>query len=643
MGRPLSVTVFCGGRGSSSILRDLVRRHDVELTLVINAYDDGLSTGALRRLIPGMLGPSDFRKNLAHLLALHSRQQFDLVRIIEHRLPAGFSSADLDRLVAFLAGRRRSPKAEMAPLFAGLEPRLLARLGAYLAAFRDYRAAHDPTFSLDDCALGNLLFAGAYLVNGRRFNAAVRDLTAAMGCHARLVNVTGGENRVLVGLKEDGEILASEAAIVGPQSAARIAGIYLLDEPLAADEIRALAPLSFEEKRRRLEAREVPAHLSPEAREAIEGADILVYGPGTQHSSLLPSYKTIGVREAIARSRARVKALVVNLRADHDIQALGAADVAALALSALGDPENERGSITHVLAGARPDGAGPYPGGARPEGGRFRGAAWIEDRFENEASPGIHNGHRTVSTLLALFRRTLGEERETLELFVDLRERAPAAPLVVQELSELDWGRRFSRVHLVLNGAPLPEVHLPAPLSMAAADRGAVFSEVEAFRAWLERGTSDYLVTLAGDGEYRLSDVLVAVEVLQSGPFGAVFGSRNQSRRQMAGSLAYAYGESKTLYWGSWLGAYVFSGLFALRYRHLSSDPFTAFRVYRRSALEGVRVTGAIATGADVSKLLLGAGIEIAEIPIYYRTFKGFTNVRTRLSRGLRNAIASFT
>ena len=30
-------------------------------------------------------------------------------------------------------------------------------------------------------------------------------------------------------------------------------------------------------------------------------SDIVVYGSGTQHSSLLPSYKTRGVREAIER------------------------------------------------------------------------------------------------------------------------------------------------------------------------------------------------------------------------------------------------------------------------------------------------------------------------------------------------------
>src|SRR5256885_7690099 len=34
------------------------------VTLLVNGYDNGRSTGALRRFLPGMLGPSDFRKTL---------------------------------------------------------------------------------------------------------------------------------------------------------------------------------------------------------------------------------------------------------------------------------------------------------------------------------------------------------------------------------------------------------------------------------------------------------------------------------------------------------------------------------------------------------------------------------------------------
>jgi 2-phospho-L-lactate transferase/gluconeogenesis factor (CofD/UPF0052 family) len=72
----MKVAVFCGGRGSATIIRELLRSTEVHLALLVNAYDDGLSTGALRNFIPGMLGPSDFRKNFSYLLDLYSDEQY---------------------------------------------------------------------------------------------------------------------------------------------------------------------------------------------------------------------------------------------------------------------------------------------------------------------------------------------------------------------------------------------------------------------------------------------------------------------------------------------------------------------------------------------------------------------------------------
>ena len=71
---------------------------------------------------------------------------------------------------------------------------------------------------------------------------------------------------------EDGEILASEAAIVGPQSPSRIVALYLLDSRLDDATLAELAPLDFAEKRRRLAALDRPVELSPEARATLAEA-----------------------------------------------------------------------------------------------------------------------------------------------------------------------------------------------------------------------------------------------------------------------------------------------------------------------------------------------------------------------------------
>ena len=58
------ITIVCGGSGSINIQKGL---HDIcnklPINLLINGYDDGKSTGVLRKMFPGTLGISDFRKN----------------------------------------------------------------------------------------------------------------------------------------------------------------------------------------------------------------------------------------------------------------------------------------------------------------------------------------------------------------------------------------------------------------------------------------------------------------------------------------------------------------------------------------------------------------------------------------------------
>ena len=65
--QPFNVVLFSGGRGSAALARQLVASPSVHLTIVINGYDDGASTGEVRRLLGDSLGPSDFRKNASNL------------------------------------------------------------------------------------------------------------------------------------------------------------------------------------------------------------------------------------------------------------------------------------------------------------------------------------------------------------------------------------------------------------------------------------------------------------------------------------------------------------------------------------------------------------------------------------------------
>ncbi len=160
------VSVFCGGRGGSNLIREFLRRSDVELNALINAYDDGLSTGELRGFIPGMLGPSDFRKNLANFLHWHSNYQYALTRLLEFRIPEINQENEVASLKDWAAlgsdagGSRVSER--LRPVLLELD-RMSPRVRGYLAAFFEYQDCQGQAFEFGDCSIGNLIFAGAYL------------------------------------------------------------------------------------------------------------------------------------------------------------------------------------------------------------------------------------------------------------------------------------------------------------------------------------------------------------------------------------------------------------------------------------------------------------------------------------------------
>ncbi|UQR61351.1 2-phospho-L-lactate transferase CofD family protein [Bradyrhizobium sp. C-145] len=640
--KQVKVALFCGGRGSATIIREFLRQPDVELTLLVNAYDDGLSTGALRKFIPGMLGPSDFRKNLSYLLDLYSDQQYALRSLVELRLSAEFGKADEAALRTFVRTESHEDLDEQfVALVKKLDPPTLAGLRRHLGIFLDYAQSSPERFDFRDCSVGNLIFAGAYLENGRNFNAAVREIGRLVDSQAVLVNVSNGENRILAGLKADGQLLPREADVVGVQSEVPIVDTFFLESAILPHEWDAVSNRSLSEKVSWLKQREAPIQLSPEARYAIEQADIIVYGPGTQHSSLLPSYRIAS--DALRRAPAKMKAFVTNLEPDNDIQQWTVESLVDQALRYAGDSENRHQAITHVLINNPGTlvNALRFSDDSLAKAGVHRGASLIVDEFGLGDTYKVHNGYALVQKLLDIWEDDGAvKHKPSLRIFVDLFNRTSAAQGLIEEFLEISWSD-FSKVCLRFNVISVDKRNLPPNVSIETTHHRGSFPEVSEVKSWIDDGDTDFLVTLIGDGEYRFGDVKTSVAALRDSIFGAVYGSRTQSRRQFNSSLRAAYGEQNLLFWLSRTGAFLLTVLFVMRFGLIFSDPLTGFRVYRRKHVEclaqlkdSVRLTP-----ASISKQLIANYVEIAELPVRYRTFKGFSKSRWRLKRGFLNLV----
>jgi len=615
------IVLFCGGRGSATIIRALLRQTDIELTLLVNAYDDGLSTGALRNFIPGMLGPSDFRKNLSYLLGNYSNAQYALRNLMEYRLPAASGAREIESLARFARDNDATLLEE--PLkgwFAQLPAPLSTRLRALLGRFFDHAASADASFDYRDCSLGNLVFAGAYLQCGRDFNAAAAQVGDLVGSRARLLNVSSEQNRVLVGLKQDGTYLSCEAEIVGPQSPVPITNLYLLEQRLTDTETQVLGGRDLAGKQAYLTERDAVPPLSPAAAQAIAGADVILYGPGTQHSSLLPSYRI--ARQALTAAPAPVKAMVMNLGTDNDIQGLTASAIMDLAL-------DHGAAISHVLLDESTD--LPLAG---LEGATYRGAQVLRGTFTTPARPGLHNGTAIVESILSA-RAGSGSDTASIEIFADIHNRSVASDELVEEFLEMNW----MGANLVLNRV--------APCGgdgISTAQLEGLFPEIGYLRDWLRQGSSDYLVLMTGDGAYRFRDVQAIIRLLeQQQSLGGVFGSRTQSRRQFITSIRSAYGEHRVLYWLGKVAAFFLSFIFYLRTGVIFSDPLTGLRVFRRQRLAHLPdLAHGQSAPLAIVRQLIRHGVEVAELPVIYRTYSGFTDPYWRIRRGLRNLASLF-
>src|SRR3954465_12157438 len=111
------VVLFSGGRGSGALMRQLISRAGVSLTIAINGYDDGASTGEVRRFLGDALGPSDFRKNASRLARLLRSCPPALIDLLDLRLDPGLAEADTGaRLASAVRGEQSGLDPRLAPV-----------------------------------------------------------------------------------------------------------------------------------------------------------------------------------------------------------------------------------------------------------------------------------------------------------------------------------------------------------------------------------------------------------------------------------------------------------------------------------------------------------------------------------------------
>jgi len=398
----LNVVVLNGGRGASTIIPSLLERQRLYVTSIVNAYDDGKSTGTIRRFF-GMLGPSDIRKVQALMLPKNDPDYENYVTLFQYRYPLDCNREDvLKQLKLFLD----SESIELIGIRLNnvrVRKKLKFFLAEFLKGLNTIEKARQEQFDFADCSIMNCLYAGAFLTSNRNIEQATKNIDQLFQLSGTVLP-TSIEDKKLVAQRENGEILYSEAEIVELRSNVRIKQIYLLDQILDKS---TFATMDNNEQHSYLERHHCYVGVSPGVRLALQRAEIIIYAAGTQHSSLYPTYMSAGLAESISNNHSALKVFITNIGADYETPRYKASDYifGAYRYLNLSDERNysmeELFDVIFVNQSHFKDDETYVE--YDEEGFHDISIPHLVDVFESEDNPGKHNGTKVVKIILDLY------------------------------------------------------------------------------------------------------------------------------------------------------------------------------------------------------------------------------------------------
>jgi 2-phospho-L-lactate transferase/gluconeogenesis factor (CofD/UPF0052 family) len=283
---------------------------------------------------------------------------------------------------------------------------LEAALREFLMSLGPIERVFGTPFSFSDCAMMNIVYAGAFLLFRRDMEQATLFIDRLFKLRGAVLP-TSIEDKKLMALREDGQVLYSEAEIVELRSNVRIENIYLLDNYVDRNRFD---PLDVSEKRFFLERHHCPVRVSAAVERALRQADIIVYSAGTQHSSLYPTYMSTGLARTISYNKTALKVFVTNVGADYETPDYKASDYVRGAYRYLNSAEPRaipmQDLIDVILINQSHLKSSETYVQYDEEGFVDVPVRRIVDVFESASSPGKHDGAKLVDKILELYEQT---------------------------------------------------------------------------------------------------------------------------------------------------------------------------------------------------------------------------------------------
>jgi 2-phospho-L-lactate transferase/gluconeogenesis factor (CofD/UPF0052 family) len=641
----VNVILFSGGRGSRVLSKSLINNARINLTVVINGYDDGASTGEIRKFLGNCLGPSDFRKNANRLARELRTCNVSLIDLLELRLPKGCDSQEAIRFLRFPENPNSGGSdffADLRNLFRNLDASTAHSVTQLFQRFENELRITGQPFSFSDCSLGNLVFAGCFLEKGKDFNSAVDFYCSMLNLPSGLIeNVTDGTNAYLVAVDRENRLLASEADIVNAKNRNYVKDIYLIDRALTAEEIEALRFADPESIAQLLQKRSIPLSLNPRLIKKIEAANLIIYSPGTQHSSLFPSYLTPGLGAEIAKNLMAIKLLVTNVQEDAEIPDASAVDIIEKAVRYLKEKNLKQIPtpclITHYLINNRnveTPGEAAYVPLGRLE--NLEDPRMIRIANYEEGITGQHDPEKVLTP----FVESILTRRKIQSVAVLLLGTESLNKICQTVLEVLRAGIDQYPVSAVFfyQSPDSPNEQftsaIPFPLINIRSEAGNQFKTI------LQRQDFDYVILFECSGMYVGNDIVNLISLLGYGRLDAVWGSRRLSIRDIHASYKFRYRHNIVLGAISYVGSHFLSILYLLLYGRYISDTLSGLRALKPNYLRDIPFDLEDKTfNQQLLSILLKNRADIFETPVQFFPISPEQVRRTSVWEGLKSIL----
>lgn len=288
----MNIVIFSGGTGSTNLIKGLKQfsNYNVHITNLVNAYDDGLSTGVCRQICD-VLGPSDIRK-CQYIQYINSNQIIDkrIVSLFEDRfdLP-GNTDAQCQFCIDLLY---KMDFKEFSDVF----------IQAIMDFFSYAKQKIDCFPKYKNFNIANIIYSAMFKKYG--YQSTIDYFKKFLNISDDVI-LNSYDNLTLNAVTKDGSTLSDEASIVGYNNKNDIIDkiVFLKNNEIVSS-----------------------PNISAESILAIENADLILFSSGTQWSSLIPTYLTNGMKESLSKSKAK-KILIMNNECDKDMIGINSIEI----------------------------------------------------------------------------------------------------------------------------------------------------------------------------------------------------------------------------------------------------------------------------------------------------------------------------